>query len=694
MTLSPTGLPRALRSARPADLPTGFFDALDLHLADRIASFDEVPSPEIWLAVALASRGAATGRGCLRLDEIAGRPLTETLEAARGSADALADPAAGSSDELKAARGSAAEPIGGSLAAPDLEPWLAGLTQSSVVALEGGFRPLVLVGRQILYLHRQWAQESRLAEGLTALAGLGGVSSTGDPEKALVALTRRLTEAASLLGLGSAFKLNFEQERAVLTAATRGLTLIVGGAGTGKTTIVASLLVLLAELAGGGTPAVRLAAPTGKAANRLKEQIDRWLGVLDQDGRVKALLGGEGPSTLYRLLGGRPDSARFRHHAGNPLPADVLIIDESSMVDLSLMTRVVDALKPGARLVLLGDDEQLPPVEVGNVFRDLCGDEVAGSGTRAKPAPGKPAEIPGEGAAASWREGAPSPMPDAVIRLARSMRFAEDSGIAKLAGLIRGGDADAVAAFPFEEFGDIEWHEDLDLENGEDASLLAAPYQDLVEQSRDGTRINDVLGALARYRVLCLRREGRRGVSGLNEKIEEALRRSRHVPAGRRWFPGRPVLVTRNDYAMQLFNGDTGVVVAAAGERPLRVHFEGGSRPGGAAGGLAAADDPAAAPGRDFEPGRLGQVETCWAMTVHKSQGSEFETVALVLPMESSRLLVRELVYTAVTRARRRLVVFGTRERMAEAVRRRLPRPSGLAEQILAKRSGGADTAD
>ncbi len=706
-------------SVRPANLPAGFFDSFELALADRLAAFDVRPCPEVWLALALACRGLATGRVCLRLREIAGRPLDEALLPARVLRPGSAAP-------------------GERFFLPGFDEWRAALEGSSVVAPAGTFCPLVLVGGERLYLHRPWAEENRLAARLRELAAggarpprgamarldllsvidedpgvesprpvpalrepaaSGGSAATAgrlgersppqnrerpDPEESRTPVFVEACPDAQVgalldefcveleggryaIGGARAISLNAEQRQAILRAATAPLTVIAGGAGTGKTTIVASLLVLLARAAGeGALPQVRIAAPTGKAANRLAEQLAVWCEPLDPEGHVEAMLGGGGPATIHRLLGARRDGSRFRHHAGDPLPADLVIVDETSMVDLALMARLVDALKPGARLVLLGDGEQLPPVEVGNVFRELCGDE------------------PGGNSASSVKEPHVAPLPQVVVRLGRSMRFGEDSGIARLATLIRGGRVDEVAGFPLDGFADIEWHETL--EPTAAATRFADSYGPLLEAARSGTS-GTALDALRGFRVLCVHREGEHGVEGHNQQIEARLRTTGRIAGEQRWFPGRPVLVTHNDYALQLFNGDTGVAVAGREGRALRVHVEGNAGPRLFAGTEADRADAATrehAGGRDFEPGRLAQVETCWAMTVHKSQGSEFETVAFVLPPAESRLLVRELVYTAVTRARRRLVIHGSRERLAGAVARSLPRASGLAEQLVA----------
>ncbi|MBM4267535.1 MAG: exodeoxyribonuclease V subunit alpha, partial [Deltaproteobacteria bacterium] len=549
---------------------------LDRQFADFVLSLGGSQDPAVWLGAALASHATQAGHTCLDLREVAGRAWALDEE----------------DEGLAAGR------------APALEPWLEALRRSDAVGEPGAFRPLILTAAGRLYLHRYFEYERRLAESLR--------SRTAGPA---VALDRKVL-ARTWKAIENEVPLAPAQRRAAEAALELPLAVISGGAGTGKTTVVACVLRLLAAQPKKGPPLrVRLAAPTGKAANRLKEQIRDYRGRIDPEGAIEAVLREE-PATLHRLLGGAPGLSRFRHHAANPLAVDVLIVDETSMVDLALMARVVDALPAHARLVLIGDEDQLPPVEVGSVFGEIC----AG-------------------------------LPGATIRLDRSWRFREESGIGALAESVRSGQparrpaepidsSEPVAASP----EDLAWIEPGPRDEPSDA-MLARVDEGLaayLEAVRAGGSPEEILKAFQRFRVLCVRRDGAAGVVTLNEAIETRLRRRGRLESGSGWYAGRPVMVTRNDYGLRLWNGEVGVTLRGE-DGALEVHFEGN---GGET--------------RRFAPGRLTHVETAFALTVHKSQGSEFEDVLLVLPSTPSRLMTRELLYTAVTRARARLAIVGS----------------------------------
>ena len=381
----------------------------------------------------------------------------------------------------------------------------------------------------------------------------------------------------------------------------RRFAVVAGGPGTGKTTTVARIVALLAEQAG-AMPLVALAAPTGKAAARLEEAVHAEARRLDVAPDVREGLLGLNASTLHRLLGWRPGShSRFRHHRGNRLPHDVVIVDETSMVSLSLMARVVEAVRPQARLVLVGDPGQLTSIEAGAVLGDIVG--AGGPG---------------------------------VAVLEHVYRYG--AGIDALASAIRDGDGDAALAALTAGHRDITW---IAVDAGDPAALDAlAPVRDgavaaaraVIAAARAGDA-RTAIDALGAFRVLCAHRRGGHGVAVWTARIEGWL--GGELGRGR-WYPGRPLLVTENDYGLRLYNGDTGVVVET---EPGRV---------------AAAFERRGEPVR-FAPSRLSAIETVYAMTVHKSQGSQFGTAAVLLPAPTSQILTRELLYTAVTRARERL---------------------------------------
>jgi exodeoxyribonuclease V alpha subunit len=509
---------------------------------------------------------------------------------------------------------------------PEVEDWIERLAGSPLVAVgDDGHpdRPLRLIGTR-LYLDRYWRQERRLADELldrsaTAPAGVNAdVLETG--------LQKLFTGESNDL------------QRLAASAAVRcRFSVVAGGPGTGKTTTVARILALLDEqaaAAGRPPPRVALAAPTGKAAARLEEAVHAEAAKLpladDERARLLALSG----STLHRLLGWRPDSrSRFRHHRDNRLPHDVVVVDEASMVSLSLMAKLIDAVRTDARLILVGDPDQLASVEAGAVLGD-----IVGAGTY-----------------------------EGIVVLRRVHRFG--GAIAELATAIQRGDEDAAVVVLCAGHDDVRWI-DLDVAAGDVAAALQPVRDAVVDAGRritDAARAGDAraaLDALRAMRVLCAHRRGPYGVAEWTAQIESWLAAAiTGYGDGGPWYLGRPLLVTENDYGLRLFNGDTGVVVDAADGRSVAAFDR--------TGGLF-----------EVSPRRLGSVDTVHAMTVHKSQGSQFDAVAVILPDAESPILTRELLYTAITRAQRQLTVVGTADSIRAAVTRPIARASGLRERL------------
>lgn len=452
-----------------------------------------------------------------------------------------------------------------------------------------------------------------------------------------------------------------DQMLAAATAAARHLAVISGGPGTGKTTTVARLLALWtgAALAGGDAPVIRLAAPTGKAAARMLESLGQALNALDLAEAVRAVMPTQA-STLHRLLGMGGQPGVVRHHAGNPLHVDLLVVDEASMIDLPMMAHLLAALPPHARLILLGDRDQLASVEAGAVLGDICsllqqGRSPAQAGwLQAQTG----AVLPAQAAGAALRDG--------LCLLQKSWRFDARSGIGQLAAACNQGDAARLSAIWQQGFTDIsrvDWQEEAYL------ALLAqavAGYRPYLQAIRDGAAPAAVFKAFHGFQVLCALRDGAFGVEGLNARILQQLIKAGLLQTGHDWYAGRPVMITQNDHAIGLYNGDIGLCLPSAEEGGrLRVWFE---QSGGAL--------------RSWLPSRLPPHETVLAMTVHKSQGSEFDEVALVLPDAPSPLLTRELVYTGITRAKRQLTLYTTPGLLAQAIRTRTERHSGLAERL------------
>jgi exodeoxyribonuclease V alpha subunit len=493
------------------------------------------------------------------------------------------------------------------------------------------------------------------------------------------------------------------QKLACALAARSAFTIVTGGPGTGKTTTVVKLLALLQSQALAGDAAralrIRLAAPTGKAAARLSESIASAVARLPLD----AFAQGEAirdaipvaVTTLHRLLGTRPNSRRFTHHAGNPLALEVLVIDEASMVDLEMMNAVLDALPEHARLILLGDKDQLASVEAGAVLGELC--QRAGAGNYTRATQDWLEAVTGERIDAALVNDAGSALDQSIAMLRFSHRFSKESGIGQLAEAVNSGEPARVAKVWAHGHADLAFIESM--EKG-DASLkalvvdgvAASPQGDAAVDARHGYRqylqtlrdkqpshdaaqpafdawANAVLDAHGEFQLLCALRRGAWGVEGLNRRVAHLLQQEGLIAATGEWYVGRPVLVTRNDYELGLMNGDIGITLAlpsSDGGWSLRVAF-------GAGDGSERI--------KWVLPSRLQAVETVFALTVHKSQGSEFTHAALVLPDTSSPVLTRELVYTGITRARSFLTIAsaGGRPIVERAVQACVLRASGLS---------------
>jgi exodeoxyribonuclease V alpha subunit len=513
-----------------------------------------------------------------------------------------------------------------SLPWPDVGEWVERVAASPLVSVgpDGpDDRPLRLAGTA-LYLDRYWRDEGSVAADLLARAGAAGPA---------------VDEGVLGAGLGRLFAdgVGGEQGRAAATAVRRRLAVIAGGPGTGKTTTVARLLALLEEQAAAGgarPPLVALVAPTGKAAARMAEAVRAEAERIDVAPAVRERLIALDASTIHRLLVRHPGNAsRFRHHRHNRLPHDVVVVDETSMVSLWLMARLAEAVRADARLVLVGDPRQLASVEAGAVLGDIV----------AAPA-----------------------LEEDIVSLRANHRF--HGALAELAAAIRSGDGDAALEVLGGGDGSVGWLP-VDVTTAPVSALdrvrevVCAAGVGLVETARAGDAPG-ALDALGRFRLLCAHRRGPAGVAVWNPRIEEWLGAEiEGFSSDGAWYVGRPVIVTANDYSLRLFNGDTGAVVARD-DGGIGVAF----RRGGAVGRVS--------------PSRLAAVDTVFAMTVHKAQGSEFDEVAVVLPEPSSRILTRELLYTAVTRARDRVTLVGTAEAVHAAVERPVARASGLTGRL------------
>ncbi|MEN3258256.1 exodeoxyribonuclease V subunit alpha [Sodalis endosymbiont of Spalangia cameroni] len=544
---------------------------------------------------------------------------------------------------------------------PSLDDWQQHLLASNAVS--DGSRPTPLVlDNQRLYLQRMWRHECAVAQFFSRPRP----PVAGD-ETALAAVLARYFPGD---GAGIDW-----QKIAAAVAITHPVALISGGPGTGKTSTVAKLLAALLQLSDGGRARMLMAAPTGKAAARLSESLGLALQRLGLDEEQKQRLPREA-ITLHRLLGAQPNSQRMRYHRGNPLHVDILIIDEASMVDLPMMANVIAALPPQARVIFLGDRCQLSSVEAGAVLGDICQFAEAGY------SPARRAELmrlTGFTLPAGTGGGGYG-VADSLCLLRKSYRFDAGSGIGRLANAINAGDAkDALALLNAGTAADVVYtplRETTDYQRMLDDCVEG--YRDYLARVRNHEAPAAILDAFNRFRLLCALREGPFGVAGLNDRIELALSQAGLLALGNagRSYAGRPVMIVRNAPSLGLYNGDIGILLWD-GEQTLRVHF---SLPDGGV--------------KAVPLSRLPEHETAFAMTVHKSQGSEFHHTALALPNQILPVLTRELLYTAVTRARARLSLYATDEVLQHAMATKTQRRSGLIERLAAGQAVAPQPAD
>ena len=604
----------------------GILAPSDAHVARCLGALRGGTDDATLLAAALAARAPRLGHVCVDLQAIRDTASSETENDV--ALEALPWPATEAWLETVAASG---------LSGPDL--------------------PLHLEGAN-LYLNRLWLDEVAVADDLRRRAETKGTE---------------VDDAWLAQSLAALFPVDVDNEDpdhlqpvAAAVAVLRRLSVIAGGPGTGKTTTVARVLALLdaqAAHAGEPPPVIALAAPTGKAAARLEEAVRAEADGLavgeDARARLRALRG----TTIHRLLGFQPGSrTRFRHHACNRLRHDVVVVDETSMVALSLMARLLDAVAPHARLILVGDPEQLASVEAGAVLGDVVG--PAGTALHLSPSLRERVGAVAGHLLPAGNGSPPPPIGDSVVALRYVRRHG--GAIAELARTIQRGDADGALAVLEGAGSNVEW---IDTAGG--AADELGVIRDLAVGSGraaiDAAAAGDAesaLAALGGFRLLCAHRGGPEGVATWTRQIETWLAAEvEGFSVGSDWYVGRPLIITENDYTLGLYNGDVGVVVRGD-ERPMVAAFERGG-------------DVVA-----VSPTRLAAVDTVYAMTVHKSQGSQFHTVAFLLPPADSRLLTRELLYTAVTRARERLLVVGGADSVRAAIERPISRASGLRQAL------------
>jgi exodeoxyribonuclease V alpha subunit len=595
---------------------------LDIQFGTLMNRLSGQNSPDLFLAAALVSRYRGIGHICVDLSSFAGKMITQT--------------------------------DGASMTCPALSRWLQVLETSSAVGRPHDYRPLIL-NRTKLYLYRYWEYENRIAENLKTRAEL-------DIE----------TLDRSLLQEGMKRLLPLDKERgsdetdwkkvAAFMAISKRLCVISGGPGTGKTFTIARILALLIEQHPENHLRIALTAPTGKATARLQESIRAAKATLQCDESVRAAIP-ETASTVHRLLGIAPHSALSRYHARNPLPVDVVIVDEASMVGMALFSKLVQAVPLKARLLLIGDRDQLASVEAGAVLGDICD-----TGNRHGYSPSfldDCRHVTTENISLEQTVNGVGKIGDCIVQLQKSYRFKENSGIRAFSSAVNEGNGEqAIALLKTGSHTDVTWRP---IPNPVD--LARQIEQRIVEGYAGFLAGTDPLKAFDRFnqfRILCALRDGPYGVRALNLLVERILHQHGIIRRDNQWYCGRPVMILKNDYPLKLFNGDVGIVLPDPElHDELRVFFpsvEGRFR--------------------SFSPLRLPDHETVFAMTVHKSQGSEFEEVLFIMPDRDSPVLTRELIYTAVTRAKKAVQIWGNMTVFNAAVSRRTDRKSGLRDQL------------
>jgi exodeoxyribonuclease V alpha subunit len=616
------------------------------------------PGP-LLLAAALASHQLGRGHICLDLGAVLDDPD-----------GVLAWPTE------KEAQAASPRPPSALLAGLSLKAWVDSMNDSPLVSTGQGRTPLVLSNGR-LYLRKYWQYEAEVAHDISKRLRV----RPAVPDD----LVRRIDRLfGPLRSGGEQAKSDVHwQSVAAAIAACSAFSVISGGPGTGKTTTVVQLLGLLQGIAleQGHPLRICLAAPTGKAAARLTESIGSAVVKLPEGVRDSIPTD---VTTLHRLLGSRPHTRHVVHNAQNPLHVDLLVVDEASMIDLEMMAALLRALPHTARLTMIGDKDQLASVEAGSVLGDLCRNAEQ---ARYQPATTQWIEA-NTGYDLSQYAGTGTLLDQRIAILRKSYRFDRDSGIGALARAVKAGDPGRVEAVWQQDYGDIHRlplastdHQDFVrlVLDGASSGLLAG-YRGYLQCVHTGPRgyvsedvwLQAILDAFSRFQLLCPLRKGSWGVQGLNQKAAQILFHAGLIPRQEGWYAGRPVMITRNNYTLGLMNGDVGIALPVAmssdsDQKRLRVVFP-------TAGGTF----------KKVLPSRLNDIETVYAMTVHKSQGSEFDHAVLVLPEAMKPVLTRELAYTGITRARRRFTLAGPRpELLSESVQQRTHRASGLGDLFI-----------
>jgi len=608
-------------------IETGYLSEIDVHFGKFIAGLDKNDHPDILIAAALVSHATGDGDGYLDLNSITREPILSDVNG---------------EDKLKS---------------PQLSEWLKTLSQSRVVGKPGEFRPLILDKKNRLYLYRYWDYENRLSNTIKSRI-------KEDIQEINISILK--DSLNRLFPNNGTNEFNWHKVAGVI-AAFKKFCVITGGPGTGKTFTTAKILALLLELSREDKLSILLAAPTGKAAARIGESIKAAKKTLNCDDDIIDAIPSEA-YTIHRMLKTIPGSPYFYHNAENPLTADIVVVDEVSMVDLALMYKLLSAVKNDARVILIGDRDQLASVEAGFVMADICdSDNIHVFSECFYKQFEKITECKMEISSEKLKDN--PGLYDCMVVLKKSYRFADTSGIGECSRAVNNGQFDETFSILKSNPDQIDWKK---ISGTKDLSI-ALP-KEVINGYSDYLKCRDPHRALElfnRFRILCAVKFGVLGVIEINRLTEEILNRNDLIELNNLstypWYRGRPVLISRNDYSLELFNGDIGITMPEpdSKSKELYVYFSGIS------GKL-----------RRFLPHRLPEHETAYAMTVHKSQGSEFEKVLFILPDKDYPVLTRELLYTGITRAKNHISIWGREEIIKATILRKINRNSGLKDAL------------
>ncbi|MCP3927301.1 MAG: exodeoxyribonuclease V subunit alpha [Desulfobacterales bacterium] len=598
-------------------IDSGIFTDIDINFANHIEELSSDKNSTLFFTAALISLNTRRGHICLELEKLSSKLFFIDHR----------------SEEY--------------IYYPSITNWTNAL-DTNVVGKVGDYTPLIIDNKKRLYLFRYWEYQKKVYEFIQ------------NKTKGLSIVNAEIKDDINSLFKDSKEVVDW-QKIAVFTALMKRFCVITGGPGTGKTTTVTkvmALLILAARKSGYKNFRIILAAPTGKAAARLSESVGSSKKKLAIESEILSQIPEEA-YTVHRLLGSIDKSPYFVHNRNNKIPCDLIIVDEASMIDLALMSKLTDAIPEDGRLIIVGDKNQLSSVEAGAVLNDICGGVT--SHTYTDDFIEKSEEILGVAPEVDLFAEQPSDMFESIAELKKSYRFGEKNGISQISRLVNEGMGDnGLKVMKNDRFKNVKWSKYPDLRDVPDflKERILKGYKKYF--SLDFTDPKLALSYFDLFRVLCVLRDGPYGVKAINGLIESTINSGKSDD----FYPGRPVLITRNDYSSGLFNGDTGITIKDESKN-LWVVFRG-------------VDGKI----NKYHPSRLPEHETVFCMTIHKSQGSEFENILLITPDKDSKIYTREVVYTGITRAKKNVEIAGEERAFIEAVAKRISRSSGLRELI------------